>query len=68
MTVLQRISKLRPESWAYYELRQHKPRYDKEYSELLEETKQAGLNMENPNRMNVANMWNVRRVASQCSG
>jgi hypothetical protein len=30
MTTLQGISKLQPESWAYYELEQHKLGYGKE--------------------------------------
>jgi hypothetical protein len=53
ITTLQRISKLQPESRVYCELKQHKPGYDKEYFELLDQTKQARLNMENLNRMDV---------------
>jgi hypothetical protein len=54
------------ESLGYYELKQHKPRFDKGCSKLLDQRKQAKLQwLQDPNEINGDNLNNVRCEASR---
>jgi hypothetical protein len=55
-------------SLGHYELKQHKPWFDKQCSELLDIRKQAKLHwLQNPSQMNGDNMDNARCKASRTS-
>jgi hypothetical protein len=54
------------ESLGHYELQQHKPWFDDEYSKLIDRRKHAKLHwLQNPSQVNGDNMDNVRREASR---
>jgi hypothetical protein len=54
------------ESLGYYELKQHKPWFDEGCSELLDQRKQAKLQLlQDPSEINGDNMNSVRREASR---
>jgi hypothetical protein len=49
-----------------YELKQHKPWYDKECSRFIDQRKQTKMQwLQHPNQSNVDNLKNVRREASR---
>jgi hypothetical protein len=53
-------------SLGHYELQQHKPRFDDEYSKLIDRRKQAKLQwLQNPSQVNGDNMDNIRCEASR---
>jgi hypothetical protein len=53
-------------SLGLYERKQHKPWFDKECSNSLDQKKQAKMQwLQNPNQRNVDNLNNVRREASR---
>jgi hypothetical protein len=50
----------------YYELKKHKPWFDDECSELLDQRKQAQLKwLQNPSEINGDNVKNIRRETSR---
>jgi hypothetical protein len=54
------------ESLGYFELKKHKPWFDKGYSKLLDQRKEAKLQwLQDPNELNGDNLNNVRREASR---
>jgi hypothetical protein len=54
------------ESIGLYERQQHKPWFDEECSDFLDQRKQAKMQLlQNPNQNNVDNLSNVRREASR---
>jgi hypothetical protein len=53
------------ESLGYFELKKHKPWFDKGYSKLLGQKKQAKLQLQDPSEINGDNLNNVRLEASR---
>jgi hypothetical protein len=54
------------ESLGYFELKKHKPWFDEECSQLLDQRKQAKLQwLQDPSEINADNLNNVRREASR---
>ena len=54
------------ESLGLYELKQHKPQFDEESSQFLQQKKQAKMWwLQDPNQSNVNNLNNVRHAASR---
>jgi hypothetical protein len=54
------------DSLGHYELQQHKPWFDDEYSKLMDRRKEAKLQwLQNPSQVTEGNMDNVRREASR---
>jgi hypothetical protein len=54
------------ESLGYYELKQHKPWFNEEYSKLLDQRKQAKLEwLQDPSEIKGDNLNNVKREASR---
>jgi hypothetical protein len=65
-SITENIKILVKESLGYYELKMHKPWFDKGCSELLDQTKQAKLKwLQDPSEMNGDNLNNIRREASR---
>jgi hypothetical protein len=65
-TIIQNIKISAKESLGYYELKKHMPWFDKKCSELLEQRKQANLQLlQDPGKINGDNLNNVRREASR---
>ena len=54
------------ESLGLHEWKQHKPRFDKECADFLDQRKQAKMQwIQDPSRRNVDNVNNIRRDASR---
>jgi hypothetical protein len=54
------------ENVGYYELKQHKPWFDENYSTLLDQRKQANLQwLHNPSQTNSDNVKSVKRGSSR---
>jgi hypothetical protein len=57
---------LAKENLGYYELKKHKPWFNKGCSELLDQKKQAKLQwLQDPSKINGDNLNNIRREASR---
>jgi hypothetical protein len=65
-TIRENIKTSAKESLGYYELMQHKPRFDERCSKLLNQRKQAKLQwLQDPSEINGDNLNNVRREADR---
>jgi hypothetical protein len=65
-TIRENINILAKKNIGYYELKKHKPWFDKEYSELLDQRKQAKLQwLQDPSEINGDNLNNVRHEATR---
>jgi hypothetical protein len=65
-TIRENIKISAEESLGYYELKQHKPWFDKGSSKLLDQRKQAKLQwLQDPSEINGDNLNNVRRKTSR---
>jgi predicted transcriptional regulator len=65
-TIRENIKISAKESLDYYELKKHKPWFDKGSSKLFDQRKQAKLQrLQDPSEVNGDNMNNVRREASR---
>jgi hypothetical protein len=63
------MSNFQPKSLCYCELKHHKPWFDEECSELVDQRKQAKLQwLQDPSKVNEDNLSNVRWEASKFSG
>jgi hypothetical protein len=61
-TIRENIKMSAKESLGYYELKQHKPWFDEEYSKSLDQRKQSELQwLQDPSEINGDNLKNVRR-------
>jgi hypothetical protein len=65
-TIRENIKISAKESQGYYELKKHKPWFDKGCSELLDQRKQAKLQwLQEPSKITGDNLNNIRREASR---
>jgi hypothetical protein len=65
-TIRKNIKISAKEGLGYFELKQHKPRFDEGYSELLDKRKEAKLPwLQDPSEINGDNLNNVRCEASR---